>query len=96
MADTPHDNNRVTLAEIKRDIAHLTESNERQYRNLNRRLDFLEEKVEINVSEVRGQCNENRNQIARLDERQKAWTGILGALTMIGTTIGSAFGFLGK
>jgi len=95
MADGPtsqDSNHRVTLAEIKRDLAHLI-------------AEFQEMRDEARtwrkVSEERQrllelQCQENRTSIARLDERQKATTGILGTATFIGSAIAAAIGSLVK
>jgi len=86
MADGPTPNNhRVTLAEIKRDLAHLIE-------------EFQEMRDETRTwrkaQEERVRCMEN--EMARLDERQKATTGILGTATFIGSAIAAAIGSIVK
>ena len=92
MASTPYSNSngRVTNAILGTKLDSAIEKLDR----LDRRVQFLEEKMDVDLHEQRAMCGENASQIARLEERQKAWTGILGALTLIGTTIGSAFGFV--
>lgn len=87
-------NHRVTNAILSTKLDNLIEEVRKTNAAMERRMNFLEEKLEIECSAGRVRSEENSQQIARLDERQKAWTGILGALTLIGTAIGSAFGLV--
>ena len=87
-------NGRVTNARLSAQLDALTKEVQRYTERTDRRITFLEEKIAIDVSEVRTHCQENETNIARLEERQKSWTGILGALTIAGSAIGSMFGFV--
>ena len=92
----PYDssNGRVTNAILSTKLDALTIEVQRLCEKTDRRIAYLEEKHDIRIGTLDAHCQDLDTKVARLDERQKAWTGILGAMTMIGTTIGSAFGFL--
>ena len=96
MASPPYSesNGRVTNAILSTKLDALTEEVRALCVKTDRRIAYLEEKHDIRLGTLEAHCHENENQISRLDERQKAWTGILGALTIVGTAIGSAFGLV--
>jgi chromosome segregation ATPase len=96
MAPAPPDNynGRVTNARLSAQLEALTKEIQRYTERTDRRITFLEEKIALDVGEVRTHCQENETNIARLEERQKSWTGILGALTIVGSAVGSLFGFV--
>jgi len=86
-------NHRVTNAVLQNEIKHLTAEVKAMCAKMDRRMTNLEELLHVETSDLRARCQDNSTNVARLEERQKAWTGILGALTLIGTAIGSVFGF---
>jgi hypothetical protein len=96
MPDTPNSSNggnqRVTLAEVKKDIQYLISEFEqmrletKEYRALNER----------RISDLETRCLSMHSDIARLDERQKATTGILGAFTAIAATVAGVVGSVTK
>ena len=90
----PEYNGRVTNARLSAQLEALIKEVQRYTERTDRRITFLEEKIAIDVGEVRTHCQENETNIARLEERQKSWTGILGALTIVGSAVGSMFGFV--
>ena len=89
-------NGRVTNAIISTKLDELTREVRKQGEVNERRFNFLEEKLDIRVDEVANRCRENTTQIARIDERQKAATGILGALSFVGSSIAATIGALVK
>ena len=96
MASPTNDNGnqRVTNAVLQNEIKHLTNEVQAFCAKMDRRMTNLEELLHVETSDLRARCQDNSTQVARLEERQKAWTGILGALTLVGTAIGSAFGIV--
>jgi len=93
---TSNGNQRVTNAILSTKLDALINEVQTNRANLNRRIDFLEEKLELQVGEIRGHCSENETNIARLEERQKSTTGILGVLTVILSTIAGVVGSVFK
>lgn len=89
-------NHRVSNAILSTKLDELTREVRQQGEKMDRRFNFLEEKLEIRVGEVESRCHENTTQIARLDERQKAATGILGAISFVGSSIAATIGSLIK
>ena len=86
MADTSDNGNgRVTLAEIKKDIAYLS-----------RQVDQFCSLTSHQIEDLERRANENRNDIIRLEERQKQTTGWLAGLQAIGMAIGAALGRVGQ
>ena len=91
MADaspTSNANHRVTLAEIKRDIAHLID----EVREGREETKAWRQATNDRIRLLEQSCAANATNIARLDERQKATTGILAGLTTLGSVIAGAFG----
>ena len=86
-------NHRVTNAILATKLDNLIEDVRKMCERMDRRMAFLEEKVDIRCGEVEGQSRHNAENIARLEERQKATTGILGALTVL---LSTAAGFVGS
>ena len=93
---TSDGNHRVTNAILSTKLDALTEHVESLDKSLNRRLDFLEEKLELNVGDVREKCRANSTEIARLEERQKATTSILTGLNILVGSIAATIGALFK
>ena len=89
------DNGRVTLAVLSAKLDRLTQDVQDMCSKMDRRMAFLEEKFEVEVSDLRGRCQENATQVARLEERQKATTGVQAGLTLllssVAATIGAVF-----
>ena len=89
---TSQDNNRVTMAELKKDVCHVLKEivemrdETRAWRN----------KTEQRVHMLEERCQGMQTDLARLDERQKATTGILGIFTIIASTIAGAIGTVVK
>ena len=81
-------NQRVTMAVLQNDIARLADVM-REERDETRDLRRLAEE-RVRLLEV--QCQKNTTDLARLDERQRATTGILGIFTLISSTIAGAVG----
>lgn len=88
-------NHRVTNAVIQNEIKHLTAEVKAMCDKMDRRMSFLEERHELDVSDLRTRCQETSTQVARLEERQKSTTSILTALNVviggIAATIGAVF-----
>jgi len=89
-------NHRVTNAVIQNEIKHLTEEVRSMCGKMDRRMAQLEELLHVETSDLRARCQENATQVARLDERQKATTGIMGGLTFVFSAIAAAIGSLVK
>ena len=89
-------NGRVTNAILSTKLDELTREVRRQSDKIDSKFAFLEEKLEMRVDEVANRCRDNTTQIARIDERQKAATGILGALSFVGSSIAATIGALVK
>ena len=88
------DNSRVTNARLDEQIKGLRKDVNELTQAVNRRMAFLEEKHEVDVSDLRGRCQDHAEQLARLDERQKAATGILGVLSFVSSSIAATIGSL--
>jgi hypothetical protein len=86
------ENGRVSNAILATKLDALYAEVRGSFVKLERRIDFLEEKVDVRISAVEDQGHANGTNIARLDERQKATTGILGAMTAIGSAVAAALG----
>lgn len=86
MADSQDTGNgRVTLAEIKKDIAYLTRTVD-QFCSVTRR----------QIDELDHRTDDNRNDIIRLEERQKQATGWLAGMQAVGAAIAAALGRVGQ
>lgn len=97
MADlSPPGNGHVTNAVLSTKLDSLTEEVRRLGLKMDHRFAFLEEKADIRTGAVEAACHQNQTQIARLEERQKATTGILGGLTFVASAIAGAVGSLVK
>ena len=85
----PYDstNGRVTMAVLAERLDTAIRKIDSLDAKVDSRMAFLEEKFEIGMAEVRGHCGENEKQIARLEERQKSTTGILGAFTLVASSV---------
>ncbi len=64
--------------------------------SVDRRLAFLEEKTDIKIGELETNCRSMQTDMARLDERQKAATGILGAFAFIASSVAGVIGSVVK
>jgi len=89
-------NHRVTNARLSEQINSLTGEVRRLRETVDKRFSFLEEKLEVEVSDLRGRCQDNATQIARLDERQKATTGLQAGLTFLLSSVAATIGALFK
>jgi len=86
MADSQDNGNgRITLAEIKKDIAYLTRTVDQFCSVTSRQIDELDHRA-----------NENRNDIIRLEERQRQATGWLAGMQAVGAAIAAALGRVGQ
>ena len=96
MASSPPDNgnSRVTNAILSTKLDHLTAEVKEMCAKMDRRMNFLEEKHEVDVSELRSRCEEHSTQIARVEERQKAMTGFQAALSLVASTVAGVVGSL--
>ena len=86
----------VTNAVLQNDIKHLVDEVRRGNDKLGRRMAFLEEKVSLDIDAIRHECNANTTQVARLEERQKSTTGILGTWTLVASTVAGILGTVVK
>jgi len=86
MADSQDNGNgRITLAEIKKDIAYLT-----------RTVDQFCSLTSHQIEELERKAVENRNDIIRLEERQRQSTGWLAGMQAVGAAIAAALGRIGQ
>ena len=86
MADSQDNGNgRITLAEIKKDIAYLTRTVDQFCSLTSHQIEVLEDKAV-----------ENRNDIIRLEERQRQSTGWLAGMQAVGAVIAAALGRVGQ
>lgn len=85
---TSQDNHRVTLAEIKRDLSHLIS----EVQEMREETRVYRQRQEQRIASLEERCAIMKTDLARLDERQKATTGILGAATFVGSAIAAAIG----
>lgn len=90
------DNGRVTLAVLASKLDSVSAEIKRFSEHTERRIAFLEEKTSYRLDDVDIRCHTLTANIARLEERQKSTTGILGALTIIGSSIAAAIGSIVK
>jgi len=89
-------NHRVTNAILSTKLDRLTQDVQDMCGKMDRRMAQLEELLHVETSDLRARCQENATQVARLDERQKATTGIMGGLTFVFSAIAAAIGSLVK
>jgi len=86
MADSQDNGNgRITLAEIKKDIAYLT-------RTVDQFCSLTSHQIEV----LEAKAVENRNDIIRLEERQRQSTGWLAGMQAVGAAIAAALGRVGQ
>lgn len=78
-------NGRVTLAEIKKDIEYLT-----------RKVESFCSETRHSLEDLDYRANVNRQDIIRMEERQKQTTGWLAGLQAIAMAIGAALGRIGQ
>ena len=90
------DNSRVTNAILSTKLDNLTEEVRNLSAKLDRRITYLEERTDIRVGDLENQCHEMKTNVARLDERQKSSTGVLGAFTLIASSIAGVIGSIVK
>jgi hypothetical protein len=76
-------NHRVTNAILSTKLDGLTDETRKAFATLHRRIDFMEEKLDIRISTNDHHCQENARDLAVLRERLKASTGILGTVQAI-------------
>ena len=95
MADGPTpqgSNDRVTLARLSEKLDNLIEMLRQDHEETRAWRRASEERQRL----LEAQCQQNKTDIARLDERQKATTGFLGIFTLIASTIAGAVGAVYK
>lgn len=86
MADSQDNSNgRVTLAEIKKDIGYLS-----------RQMDQFCDLTSHQIEELERIAATNRNDIIRLEERQRQATGWLAGMQAIGAAVAAALGRIGQ
>lgn len=86
MADTQDNGNgRITLAEIKKDIQYLS-----------RQVDQFCTLAGHQIEDLERKAAENRNDIIRLEERQRQSTGWLAGMQAVGAAIAAALGRIGQ
>jgi len=85
-------NNRVTMAVLKKDIDHIIAMLREDREETRTWRKAAEERVRM----LETQCQRNITEIARLEERQKSTTGILGVFTLIASTVAGAIGAVVK
>jgi len=86
MADTQDNGNgRITLAEIKKDIQYLS-----------RQVDQFCDLASHQIEDLERKAAENRNDIIRLEERQRQSVGWLAGLQAVGAAIAAALGRIGQ
>lgn len=100
----PYGNERVSNMRLQTLLEELTREVRVGFEKVDRRVTFLDEKLELrldeierrhqaNVKDVSTRCQTNTENIARVEERQKASTGILAGLTVL---LSTAAGFIGS
>lgn len=85
-------NHRVTLAEIQRDLQHLI----KEVQDMREESRDYRSKQEARLRHQEECTSLLKTEVARLDERQKSATGILGAATFVGSAIAAAIGSMVK
>ena len=93
---SPPDNDRITLARLGEKVDNLAAEVRRMSENMDRRMTNLEELLHVETSDLRGRCQDNATQVARLEERQKATTSILTGLNIVIGSIAATIGALFK
>ena len=98
MSTSPQDNgnHRVTNAVLQNEIKHLTAEVKAMCEKMDRRMTNLEELLHVETSDLRARCQDNATNVARLEERQRATTGILSVLTFVFSSIAATIGALFK
>ena len=96
MAASPTDNgnSRITLARLGEKVDNLANEVRRMAEAQDRRTTNLEELLHCETADLRGRCQDNATNVARLEERQKATTGIQTVITVVLSTIAGFVGTL--
>ena len=87
---------RVTLAVLSAKLDRLTQDVQDMCGKMDRRMSNIEELLHVETADLRARTQDNATQVARLEERQKATTGILSVLTFVFSSIAATIGALFK
>lgn len=89
-------NGRVSNAILSTKMDNVIEELRKLRETTDRRLWAIEEKADIQIDALKSRCQDNETKLARLEERQKATTGVLGVATVVLSGIATAIGSLVK
>lgn len=82
----------VTNAALSAQVAALTHEFRTWAARMDRRMDFFEEKMDIDLGSLRSHCTKNEQDIAVLSERVNTRTGIFGVVQAVGLTAATILG----